>query len=87
MQEIKDKITAIYNDENTNRISENIIGYKAFYTCVKNDVDGKYYCMRDVWFNSPRFDTKDVGICKYIPERFVAAALKYKHGCEYIKNE
>jgi hypothetical protein len=85
MEKIRDKIVAVYNDENTNRIEDNIIGNKAFYTCVKNDADNKYYCMNGVWFNSPRFDTKDVSICKHIPQRFVGTTLKYKHGFEYIK--
>jgi hypothetical protein len=85
MQEIRDKIAVIYNDENTTRIANNILGNKVFYTCVKNETDNKYYCMRDVWFNSSRYDTKDISICKYIPERFVGTTIKYKHGFEYIK--
>ena len=85
MQEIREKIITIYNHENTTRIADNIIKNKAFYSCVKNETDGKYYCMRNVWFNSPRFDVKDVSICKYIPEAFVGITLKYKHGFEYIK--
>ena len=85
MEEIRNKIIEIYNDENSTRIADNIIGNKVFYTCVKNNSDNKYYCMPDVYFSSFRHDTKDVGICKYIPKALVATALKYKHGCEYIK--
>jgi hypothetical protein len=85
METIRDRITSIYNDENTIRIEDNVLGNKEFYTCVKHESDGKYYCMKNVYFNSPRFDVKDVSICKHIPSRFIGSALKYKHGCEYLK--
>jgi hypothetical protein len=82
IEQIDNKFTEIYSQADTNRL-EPIQSRRRFFSCLLTE-ENELYCKQNFYVDSFKA-TKNISICKYIPEALVEKTLWHLHGAKYIK--